>query len=307
MFNNEKNSEKTNVNKNNNLDIIQYEDTKNPKILQKIKEDKSKKDKSEDYLKNEQYDDYELNSMPYIDSSNYDKRSCLRTYWSVLKRENYIFITFLSCNDYNLFYVKIERFFVILCTEMTMNGLFFIHETMHRKYAENKDFTFVQKIPQYVFTILVTDLIEVFLCYLSMTDRVVYEIKDLLRKEKIKNKNLEKKENVDKKKIKEKDKKEMGEKIMDILECLKRKLVGFFVFTFLLFLFYWYFISAFCAVYQNTQVIFLRDCGISILTSIVESLIIYGITNILRAISLCACCRKKLGCVYKLSDLIPIF
>ena len=94
---------------------------------------------------------------------------------------------------------------------------------------------------------------------------------------------------------------------MDILECMKRKLVGFFVVTFLLFLFYWYFISAFCAVYQNTQVIFLRDCGISLLTSLFESLIIYGATTILRKISLLACCRKKLGCVYKLSDLIPIF
>ena len=87
----------------------------------------------------------------------HDKRSCLRTYWSVLKRENYIFITFISCNDYNLFYVKIERFFVILCTEMTMNGLFFVHESMHRKYTENEDFTFVQKLPQFIFTILVTD------------------------------------------------------------------------------------------------------------------------------------------------------
>ena len=88
---------------------------------------------------------------------------------------------------------------------------------------------------------------------------------------------------------------------------MKRKLVGFFVVTFLLFLFYWYFISAFCAVYQNTQVIFLRDCGISLLTSLFESLIIYGATTILRTISLLTCCRKKLGCVYKLSDLIPIF
>ena len=94
---------------------------------------------------------------------------------------------------------------------------------------------------------------------------------------------------------------------MDILDTMQRKLVSFFVFTFLLFLFYWYFISAFCAVYQNTQVIFLRDSGISFITSLVETCIIYGFTNILRAISLSLCCRKKLGCVYKISDLIPIF
>ena len=95
--------------------------------------------------------------------------------------------------------------------------------------------------------------------------------------------------------------------IFRILDKLKRKLIGFFIFTFLLFLFHWYFISAFCAVYQNTQVIYLRDSGIAILTSLVDPFIIYGITSVLRAISLSMCCRKKIVCLYKLSNLIPIF
>ena len=59
--------------------------------------------------------------------------------------------------------------------------------------------------------------------------------------------------------------------------------------------------------YQNTQEIFLRDSGIAILTSLIDPFFIYGITSILRTISLSACCKKKLGCVYKISDLIPIF
>ena len=207
-------------------------------------------------------------------------------------------VTFIACNDYNLFYVKIERFFILLCTEMTMNGLFFIHESMHRKYTEGENFTFVQKLPQLIFTILVADLIEVILCFLSMTDKHIYDIKALVREQKEKNKKEKKDIN---------DKKELGQKIMNILDTMQRKLVSFFVFTFLLFLFYWYFISAFCAVYQNTQVIFLRDSGISFITSLVETCIIYGFTNILRAISLSIKKKKKLGCVYKISDLIPIF
>jgi len=213
-------------------------------------------------------------------------------------RENSVLFTFFACNDYNLFYIKIERFFILLCTEMTMNGLFFVHESMHRKYTEGEDFTFVQKLPQLIFTILVTDIIEVILCFLSMTDKHIYDIKDLERE--IKERNKKEKKDVN-------DKKELGQKIIDILNVMHRKIVGFFVFTFLLFLFYWYFISAFCAVYQNTQIIFLRDSGISFITDLIESFFIYGFTNILRAISLCLCCRKKLWCVYKISDLIPIF
>ena len=227
------------------------------------------------------YDDFELNNMNYEEACDLDKRSFLRTYWSVIKREHYVIFTFVSRNDYNLFYIKIERFFILICTEMTMNGMFFVHETMYKK--QTGDTSFAQKIPQFIFSLLVTHLIEVILCFLGMTDVHYYEIKALPKLEK------------------------NDERIFNILDKIKRKLIAFFIFTFIVFLFHWYFISAFCAVYQNTQVIFLRDCGITILTSLIDPFIIYAVTCILRAISLAKCCKKKLCCVYKLSDIIPIF
>ena len=200
-------------------------------------------------------------------------------------REHLALVTFFACKDYNLFYIQLEKFLILFCTDMTMNGLFFIHESMHKKYTNGEDFTFVQKLPQLLFTLIVAHVLEVILCFLCMTDSHVYEIKNLPND------------------------KNKAEKIMNILDCMKRKLVSFFCFTFLLFLFYWYFISAFCAVYQNTQKIFLRDCMISFLTSLIDPFVIYGLTTILRIISLCLCFRKNCcgGCLYKLSDLIPIF
>ncbi len=118
-----------------------------------------------------------------------------------------------------------------------------------------------------------------------MTDKHYYEIKALPYKEKD------------------------DQRIFDILDCMKRKLTGFFIFTFLFFLFHWYFISAFCAVYQNTQKIYLRDSMISFAISMIDPFIIYFFTNLLRCISLTKLCRKKCcgGCLYKTSDLIPIF
>ena len=242
---------------------------------------KNKEENSDKNNKNINYDDYELNNMDYYEACNSDKRSCLRTYWSVLIREHYVLFTFCSRNDYNLFYVKIERFFILVCTEMTMNGMFFVHETMYKK--QTGDTSFTQKIPQFIFSLIISHVIEIILCFLGMTDVHYYEIKSLPKKE------------------------QNDERIFKILDKLKRKLITFFVFTFLLFLFYWYFISAFCAVYQNTQVIFLRDSGISILTSLIDPFIIYAFTCILRRISLSKCCKNKLSCIYKLSELIPIF
>ena len=231
-------------------------------------------------------DDFELNNLEYIEACELDKRSFCQTYISVLMREHIALLTFVAWKDYNLFYIKVERFILLFCTDMTMNGLFFVHESMHKKYTNGEDFTFVQKLPQILFTLIVSHLLEVLLCFLNMTDIHVYEIKSLPKNDR-----------------------KNGEKVMNIIDKIKRKLLAFFIITFLLFLFYWYFISAFCAVYQNTQKIFLRDSFISFATSLVDPFIIYGITTILRIISLSKCCNKKwgCGCIYKISDLIPIF
>ena len=232
---------------------------------------------------NKNLDNFELNNLDYDEACEIDKRGFFSTYLSVLMREHLILFTFCTFYDYNLFYIKLERLFLLICTNFAVNGLFFVHETMYRKYVGEEDFTFIQKIPQLLFTLIVSHIIEVILCSLSMTDTNIYEIKSLPKDEK------------------------NNKKIVDIIDCMKKKITAFFIVTFFLFLFYWYFISAFCAVYQNTQVIFLRDSGISFLTSLLDPFFIYAITTLLRIISLSSCCKKKLACVYKLSDIIPIF
>ena len=234
-------------------------------------------------LSDKQLDNYELNNLEYEEASELDNCGCCKTYWSVLLREHSALLTFVAWHDYNLFYVKIERFLILFCTDMTMNGLFFSDESMHHLYVNSGEYNFVQQLPQIILSLVVGHILEVILCFLSMTDSAIYEIKGLSKVEK------------------------SGEKIMDILDKMKNKLVAFFIFTFLLFLFYWYFISAFCAVYQNTQKIFIRDSLISFVTSMIDPFIIYGVTMVLRALSLSKCCKKKCGCVYKISDLIPIF
>ena len=197
-------------------------------------------------------------------------------------REHIVLFTFFSWNDYNLFYIKIERFLVLICTQMAMNGLFFSDETMH-KANNDDDYNFVQQLPKIIFSLIATHIIEVALCFFSMTDTTYYKIKELSKD------------------------KQNDEKIIDAIQCMKRKLIGFYVFTFLLFLFYWYFISAFCAVYQNTQKIFILDSFISIIIQFIDPFFIYGFTTLLRYISLTKCANKNMECLYKTSYLIPIF
>ena len=277
-----KTSLKTLISSETKLDKINNEKGKKGKIDKKLEK---KEDNPINIEKEKKLDNFELNNLSYDEAYELDKRSFFSTYFSVLMREHAFFLTFFAWNDYNLFYVKIDKFLILFCTDMTLNGLFFVHESMHKKYTLGEDFTFVQKIPQLVFTLLVSNILEVFLCFLSMTDVSVYEIKALG------------------------DYQKNGEKIQSILKCIKRKLVVFYIFTFLLFTFYWYFISSFCAVYKNTQKIFIRDSFLSFLTSAIEPFITYGVTSLLRIVSLLKCWKKNCfaKCIYKLSDLIPFF
>ena len=239
-------------------------------------------EKGENEEKCEDLDDFQLNNLEYVEACKYDKRSFLKTYWSVLKREHIILFTFISRNDYNLFYVKIERFIILLCTQMFMNGLFFTDDSMH-KATKSTDYNFGQQLPKIIFSLIGTHLIEVFLCYLSMTDTVMYEVKDLSKR------------------------KHTEQIIAEKINTMKKKLIVYFIVTLVLFAFYWYFVAAFCAVFQNTQKIFLLDFLIGTLLGYIDPFVIYLLKEILRYLSLTKLSDRKGAIVYKISDLIPIF
>ena len=79
------------------------------------------------------------------------------------------------------------------------------------------------------------------------------------------------------------------DKIVPIFKRVKIKLILYFIITFLLFLFYWYFISAFCAVYNNTQIIYIKDFISSFSIGLLYPFIIQFVFSLIRIFTL----RKK--------------
>jgi hypothetical protein len=231
----------------------------------------------------EKLSDFELNDLEYLEAIELDKRQFAQIYWSLLRREHIILFTFFSWNDYNIIYVKLARFFFLIGTDMAMNVVFFFDESMHKIYLNYGKYDFVQQIPQIMYSTAISQLLEVFLCFLSLTDKYFYKIKSLKNDENIK------------------------EQILLIFKCVKIKLIIFFVFTFILFAFYWYFVSAFCAVYQNTQITFIKDSASSFLTGLLYPFVLYLIPSVLRILSLSDIKKKRFKFVYKLSDIIPFF
>ena len=221
--------------------------------------------------------------MEYYDALELDKRSFYQIYWSLLRREHLIFFTFFSWGDYNIWYIKCSRFIFLLTTDMAMNVFFFSDDSMHKLYLNYGKYDFIQQIPQIIYSSIISNTLEIFLCYLSLTDKHFYQIKNIPY-------------SINKKSI-----------IFKILKCVKIKLIGFFAFTLLVFTFYWYLISAFCAVYQNTQITFIKDSVSSFFINLLYPFALYLIPACLRIISLKDITKKRLKCVYKLSDIIPFF
>ena len=203
-------------------------------------------------------------------------------YINILKREHHILFTFCNFNDYNLIYIKLVRFIFLISTDMAMNVFFFSDESMHKLYINYGKYDFIQQIPQILYSTAVSKLIEIILCYLSLTDSPIYQVK---------NKMLDNSSNEMK----------LTYKYINI------KLIIFFVFTFLFIVFYWYIIVAFCAVYKNTQIAFIKDCAFSFLSGIILPFIIYLIPSALRICSIKYNNCKGSIFIFKLSKIIPIF
>jgi surface protein len=228
------------------------------------------------------YDDFELNQLEFNEAMIHDKRPFLQIYFSIIKREHKIIFTFFICNDYNLLSIKISRFIFLIATDMALNVFFFTDESMHKIYINYGKYDIFQQIPQAIYTTIITNLIEVFLCFLSLTDTVMYRIKRLRNsKKKIRNE-------------------------IKIVKCMKLKIFIFYLFTLIIFFIDWYIVITFCEVYPNTQIIYIKDCIISFVISLFLPFILYFFPSALR---ICALRGIKKGskCIYKLSDIIPFF
>ena len=215
----------------------------NKNILDLLEKNKiSKKEKLKDQLninKNNKYinlnnlEDLELNNLSYKKALIFDKRTIFQIYWSKLKKKHLLIFTFLSQNDHNLIYIKIDRFLFLISTTMAMNIIFFFDSSMHKIYLDYGKYNFIGQIPQILYSSLLSLLIEFLINFLGYTDINIYQIMKM--------------------------KKYDLEQVKSVLKRIKIKLLTFFLLTFLFFSFYWYLISAFCAVYNNTQIIFLKD------------------------------------------------
>ena len=191
------------------------------------------------YYKNQKLTDEELNNLSYEVAKILDKRTFFQYYYSLIKKKQLILFAFFPVNDYNLITIKISLLILSFSLYFTINGFFFSDSTMNKINQDKGTYNIIYQIPIIVYSILITAMINFMLKSLSISSGPILKIKlekNFVRCQELSN---------------------------DTEKFLKIKLAIFFIFSFLLMMFFWYYISCFCAVYKNTQMILIKDTLIS--------------------------------------------
>ena len=155
----------------------------------------------------------------------------------------------------------------MLSTDLSLNSLLYLNDNISKKNHYTKNlflFTFSNN-----HTIILLSVLLYFIL-ISLIDKLnnsSNEIRNVFRKEEekiIKHKKY---------KIKDKEKKEIFLKIEQILKRYKIKVLILIIIELLLILFYWYFVTAFCHVYSNTQLSWLSGSFLSFLSRVIIELL----------------------------------
>ena len=162
-----------------------------------------------------------------------------------------------------------------------MNGFFFSDETMHKIHEDKGNFNILFQIPQILYSSIVSTSINMILKLLSLSEKNILTIKRQINiKIAIQNSKV-------------------------IERCITIKFIIFFLLGSLLLLFFWYFISCFCAVYTNTQIILIKDTLVSFGLSMVYPFGINLLPGIFRIPALKAK-KKNKKCLYQISGFISL-
>ena len=152
---------------------------------------------------------------------------------------------------------------------------------MHKIYDDEGKYDFIYNIPQIIYSLLISVIINLIIKFLSLSEKKVLEAKGEKRK----------------------NSEDLDIKIKKLFKVLKIKFVLFFVITFIILIFYWFYITCFCAIYKNTQIHLIKDTISSFVMSLAYPFAIFFAPVIFRRIALKAE-KMDRNLFYKFSQLL---
>ena len=142
--------------------------------------------------------------------------------------------------------------------DLSINALFFTDNTMHKIYKDKGKFDLLYQIPQILYSTLISKIIDTFIKSLALSQDKIIELK------------------------KEKDKKNLKIILHKLFRIVKIKFILFFISSFIILIFFTYYIVCFCGVYINTQIHLIKDSIMSLIISLLIPFGLYLIPGIFR-------------------------
>ena len=231
------------------------------------------------HLISEKYSDFELNNFSYKDALEKDKRTFSQYYISLMKLKHPLIFSFFPTKDYNTMIIKIDIFLISFAVCYAMNALFFNESTIHHIYEDKGEYKFSYFLPKIIFAFILSHIVVIILKYFFLSERDILVIK-------YKETRIQASEQVDK-----------------VKKCLIIKYIIFYVAGALFLILFWYYLSSFCAVYQNSQIFLIINTFISFSISFFYPFIINLIPVVIRSFSLRNQSRQW---IYKTNKIIQI-
>ena len=221
----------------------------------------------------------DYNDMNFDEALVADNRKFCLMYISYLLEEHIIFNTFFT--DLYLDLRSIKMSFLLFGIEINffLNAIFYTDEYISDTYHNDGVLDFFSSLPKSIYSFIVTLIISGLLKMLSSSKKQLMKI------------------------IEEKEDKEEYLAAVDIeLNKLRKKLTWFFIIVFILGLFFCYYVSAFCAVYTNSQTFWLYGCLESVALDLLTPFLICFLLACFRYIGL----KKRIKCLYNMAVYLGI-
>ena len=171
----------------------------------------------------------QLNNVPYDKAIEKDKRSFIQYYWSLLKSKQLFIFTFYTSDDYILRSTKIALFILFISFYLVFTALFFNDSIMRAIYIYKGNTNAAVHIPNIILSSLCCLVSSLIVRFVSLNERDISKI-------------AQSTDEVERTKIVEQMKK-----------IIKIKLIILYAISGILIMLFWYYVSAFCAVFKNSQ------------------------------------------------------
>ena len=173
-------------------------------------------------------------------------------------------------------------FFLSFALHYTVNALFFDESNFHQIYEDEGKYNFKYQLSNVLFSAIISTIIlRLMLQFLVLTDKDILQVKLQTTKNMAVNMKKQK------------------------LKCMKIKFAIFFILNFILLGLFWYYLTCFNAIYENTQVYLIENTFISFAFSLFYPFIINLFPMMIRMSSIHSKSKDQ-DCIYKVSQIFQL-